>query len=156
MFWQWKALGVKNQVLHPFLVTCACQSTQANISLLSICNRHSMRLLFWHLGLHLGIIWFKKYNLDLPWVISFLLIPHLPKLVTWQRRKFVADRQTQCKFIYGYIDFFVCLHLCVNWCLCAIHKICKKKDIVRNRNPKNVFLSAWCFYRQRDVVSRGQ
>ena len=35
-----------------------------------------------------------KHNLDLPRVMSYLLVPHLPRLVAWERRTTVTDRQT--------------------------------------------------------------
>ena len=37
---------------------------------------------------------FLKHNLDLPWIMSYLLVPHLPKLVHWEPRTSVADRWT--------------------------------------------------------------
>ena len=43
-----------------------------------------------------------KYNLGLPWVMSFLLTPHLPRLVTWEWRSTVANRQKPHKFIYKF------------------------------------------------------
>ena len=48
-----------------FLVTGACQSTQANFSLHSICNGHSLPLLFWHLGKFLLFIRPYQYNVEL-------------------------------------------------------------------------------------------
>ena len=69
------------------LVTGACQNSQANFSLLSICNRHSERLLFWRLGKLLLFIRPKKYNIDLPWIMSFDLVPHLPKYVAMVAKK---------------------------------------------------------------------
>ena len=32
-----------------------------------------------------------EYNLDLPWVMSFLLVLHLPRLLVWQRGMAVAN-----------------------------------------------------------------
>ena len=40
-----------------------------------------MRLIFCRVGKHLLIIRPKKYILDLPLVMSFDLVPHLPRLV---------------------------------------------------------------------------
>ena len=37
-------------------------------------------------------IYIYIYNPHLPWVLSFLLVPHLPRLVAWERRTTVADR----------------------------------------------------------------
>ena len=47
----------------------------------------------------------QEYNVDLPMVMSFHLSPHLPRLVSWQRRKTVSHRQTLCKFIYDITGF---------------------------------------------------
>ena len=45
-----RVLTVKREFGVRFLVTGACQNTQANLYLLSICNRCSVPLLFWRLG----------------------------------------------------------------------------------------------------------
>ena len=44
------------------------------------------------------------YNLELFWIISFLLVPHLPRLMAWKRRTAVADRQTDRHYENLYID----------------------------------------------------
>ena len=31
--------------------------------------------------------------IDLPWVMCFLLVPHLPSLIGWERRTALADKQ---------------------------------------------------------------
>ena len=64
-----------------FLVTGACENTQANFSLLSTCSRSSVRLLFCHLRKLLLLIWPLTYVLDLTWVVCFHLAPHSPRLV---------------------------------------------------------------------------
>ena len=46
----WKVLRVQTEFGICFLVTEACQCTQVNFSLLYICNRCRVRLLFWRLG----------------------------------------------------------------------------------------------------------
>ena len=86
-----------------FIVTGACQNTQANISLLSICNRRSVWLMSWSLGEHLLIIRSLKYNMDLP----FLLAPHLPRMVAWERRKTAQDRQTDRRTDRHYENLYI-------------------------------------------------
>ena len=55
------------------------------------------------------------YNLNLPWVMSFLLILHLPRLFVWERKN-TSDRHNffSCVYIYIYIYifnfYFYCLH----------------------------------------------
>ena len=44
-----RCVQVRTEFGVRFLVTGACQNSQVNFSLLSICNRHSVRLLFWRL-----------------------------------------------------------------------------------------------------------
>ena len=61
------------------------------VGLLSICNIRSVRLIFWRLVKHLLIIWPLEDNLYLPWVMRFLLVPHLPRLVAWEQRITVAN-----------------------------------------------------------------
>ena len=58
------------------LVTGVCKNIQANFSLLSICNGHSVRLLFWHIGKLLLFVRLQQHNLDLPCVMGFLLALH--------------------------------------------------------------------------------
>ena len=65
-----------------------------------------MRLLFWRLGNHLLIIQTLRYILVLPQVMSFLLVPHLPRLMGWERRTAVVDRQT-LKKLYIYVVIIV-------------------------------------------------
>ena len=65
-----------------------------------MCVRCSVRLLFWRQGNHLFIIRPYEYNLDLPCVMSFLLVPHFPRLIGWDRIMAVADTQTVQQFIY--------------------------------------------------------
>ena len=49
----------------------------------------------WHLGKHLVIIRPYEYNVDLPRVKSFHLVPHLSRLAIWQHQKLCqTDRQT--------------------------------------------------------------
>ena len=43
-----------------------------------------------------------EYNVDLPGVMSFHFVRHLPRLVDWERRKSVPDRHQvnlSCTFI---------------------------------------------------------
>ena len=69
-----------------------------------------MRLIFWHPGNHLLIIRPLKYNLDLPWVMSFLLVPHLPRLIGWERRTAVASRLTDTENLYIDWCFFISIN----------------------------------------------
>ena len=85
------------------VVKGACQNTQANVSLSSICNRRSVQLIFCRLWKHLLISKPLEYKLDLPWVMSFLLGLHLPRLVAWEGRTTVADG----------CELFVSLSFCV-------------------------------------------
>ena len=68
-----------------------------------------MQLLFWRLWYHLLSMRTYKYNPDFPWVASFLLVPHLPRLIGWKRRTAAANkqtyRQTQRKFIDRLVKF---------------------------------------------------
>ena len=75
---------------------------QANVSLLSFCNILSTRLLFWRLWKQQLIILPQTYNPDLRWFVSFRLAPNLPRLVAWERRTTVANRQALGKYIYRY------------------------------------------------------
>ena len=77
------ALRVLTEFDVRLFVTAACQNTHACFSLLFICHRRSVRLLFWCLGMHLVTIRPYIYYLDL--AMRFLLVPHLPRLVDWQR-----------------------------------------------------------------------
>ena len=61
-----------------------------------------------------------KYSLDSLWVIDFLSMHHLPRLVACERRTAVANRLTLHKFIYGlYTKFcilansrmYTCVHI---------------------------------------------
>ena len=61
-----------------------------------------------------------KYNHDLPWVMSFLLVPHLPRLIRLDRRTAVADKQTLKKFIYGCV---ICTCLKLFRCVCLLGMI---------------------------------
>ena len=63
-----------------------------------LCNKRS-EWLFWRLGKHLMIIRSLEYNFDLPGVTRFHLVPHMPRLATWEQRKTVSNRQTLRKFI---------------------------------------------------------
>ena len=86
-----KRASVQTETGVRFLVTGPCHNTKANFSLLPICNRHRMRHVFWRLGQLLFVIWPYRYNLTLYWVMSFFLVPHMPRQV---------DRQTLPKKVF--------------------------------------------------------
>ena len=46
------------------------------------------------------------YNLDLPWVMSFHLVPLLPRLVAWKQRTTASDRHY--KNLYIEVDVIYC------------------------------------------------
>ena len=82
-----------------FILTGACQSTQANISLLHISNRRSVRLLLWNLGKHLLNIRPYEYKLCIPGVMSFVLVSHLPRLDVFLCERKVSNVIFQLFFI---------------------------------------------------------
>ena len=48
----------------------------------------------WSHGKHLVIIRPYEYNVDIPGVMRFNLVPHLSRFVAMERRKTASDRQT--------------------------------------------------------------
>ena len=56
VLWQWKPLRVETEVGVCFVVTGACQNIQGNSSVVPICHRGSVRLIFWRLGKYLLLI----------------------------------------------------------------------------------------------------
>ena len=45
-----------------------------------------------------------EYYLDIPWVMSILLVPHSPILVAWERRTTASHRLTKKKIENVYMD----------------------------------------------------
>ena len=88
-----------------FIVTGACQNTQANFSPLSICNRRSVRLLFLGLRKLLLLIRPEKYNMDVPKIMSFVLVPHMPRLDAMVAKLFLCRRKVS-NFIYFSLFFY--------------------------------------------------
>ena len=103
-------MRVETEVSVRFLVTSFLEHlhTQANFSLLSVCNRRSVRLLFWRVGKHLAIIRPLEYYLDLLGVMSFLLVPLLPRLVAWDRH---------------YVNLYIDKHYLVACFECWLYKV---------------------------------
>ena len=91
------------------MMTGACQNTQANFYLLSICNRRFVWLLFLRIGYHLLIIRPLKYNLNLTGDMSFLLISHLPRLVVMSAKIFICEGKVSNRMYYFYFYFFMFL-----------------------------------------------
>ena len=84
------------------------QNTQANFSLLSISSRRSVRLLFLRLGTLLSFI----RPMDPSCVMSFHLVPLLPRLVAMVARFFVCDERKVSNFIYYFLHILFLIHLC--------------------------------------------
>ena len=81
-----------------------------------ICSRHSVRYIFWQVGKHLFSIRPYVYDVELSGVISFVMVPHLLWLVSWERRTTVSNRQTLRLFIYGQATccnqmLTICVHI---------------------------------------------
>ena len=86
----------------PFIVTGACQN---NFSLLSICNRCFVWLIFLRLG-YILITRPYKYNLELPLVTIFLLLSHLPRLDLMVANFFMCEQKV-INLIYCPIYIFI-------------------------------------------------
>ena len=81
-----------------FLVTGACQNISPHCITLSmcrgLCNRRSVRHIFWRQVHHLVSICPYEYNLDLPGIMNLLHVFHLPRLVAWKPRTIASSKQT--------------------------------------------------------------
>ena len=60
-----------------------------------------------------------EYDLELPWIMSFLLVPHLSLLIGWGQRTAVADRQTK-KLYIDITGFRTVVSVCLS-CHCLIY-----------------------------------
>ena len=91
-------------------------------------------------------------NLNLPRIMSFLLVPHLPRLVGWERRTTVTDRQTSWKktTTHNYENITVALiainvyfRLFIVTFKLAVNGICSSS---RNSTCKYILLY-FCYYK---------
>ena len=53
-----------------------------------------------------------EHKFDLPGVMSFHLLPHLPRLVTWERRKIASDKQADRHTLRKCMHRYIC-NVCV-------------------------------------------
>ena len=90
-----------------FSVTVACKNSHANF-FVCFCF---VRLIFCRLWMHLLFIRSKKYNLDLLYVMSFHLVPHLPRLVAMVTKFFMCDRKVS-NLIYYFL--VICIFIFIN------------------------------------------
>ena len=53
-----------------------------------------------------------KFNLDLPSVMSFRLVPHLPRFGAWELRTTVANKQTDRNYanLYIFSEFSILIY----------------------------------------------
>ena len=81
-------------------------------------------------------IWSKNYNLDLPWVMSLNLVPHLPKLVMTVAKYFMCERKVSNLIFYFLVILFISSYFINNQG--KQHKMLKKRLVIKWCNLNDV------------------